>query len=84
MFRPARRLLTGPPPPVDLPARPLAAVILPPLLFFAILESPLESLFQVFSILKGSLRTCSFLNRIWDNQPMRSRFAAYVLWARRF
>ena len=42
MFRPARRFFTGPRPPADLAARLLAAVILPPLLFFAILKSPLE------------------------------------------
>jgi hypothetical protein len=47
MLRPARRFLTGPRPPVDLAARLLAAVILPPLLFFAILKSALQSLFQV-------------------------------------
>ena len=51
MFRPARRFLTRPRPPADLAARFLAAVILPPLLFFAILKSPLESLFQVKSCL---------------------------------
>jgi hypothetical protein len=38
MFRPAGRFLTGPRPPGDLAARRLAAVILPPLLFLAILE----------------------------------------------
>jgi hypothetical protein len=38
MFRPARRFFTGPRPPADLAARFLAAVILPPLLFFAILK----------------------------------------------
>jgi hypothetical protein len=53
MFRPARRFLTGPRPPADLAARFLAAVILPPLLFFAILKSPLESLFQVLPLLIG-------------------------------
>ena len=36
IFRPARRFLTRPLPPRDLAARFLAAVILPPLLFFAI------------------------------------------------
>src|SRR5688572_13286392 len=36
IFRPARRFLTGPRPPVILAARVLAAVIRPPLLFFAI------------------------------------------------
>lgn len=51
MFRPARRFLTGPRPPRDLAARLFAAVILPPLLFFAILKSPLESLFQFLSSL---------------------------------
>ncbi len=51
MFRPARRFLTGPRPPADLEARFLAAVILPPLLFFAILKSPPESFFQVLSLL---------------------------------
>jgi len=40
MFRPAERLLIGPRPPDLLAARFLAAVILPPLLFFAIWESP--------------------------------------------
>ena len=34
IFRPALRLLTGPLPPLRLAARALAAVILPPLLFF--------------------------------------------------
>ena len=40
MFRPAARFLTGPLPPDLLAARFLAAVILPPLLFFTLLESP--------------------------------------------
>src|SRR6185295_12931644 len=39
IFRPAFRLLTGPLPPLRLAARALAAVILPPLLFF-IVSSP--------------------------------------------
>ncbi len=51
IFRPAERFLTGPRPPALLAARFLAEVILPPLLFFAILKSPLESLFQLFSLL---------------------------------
>jgi hypothetical protein len=38
MFRPAARFLTGPRPPDFFAARFLAAVILPPLLFFAINE----------------------------------------------
>jgi len=37
ILRPALRFLTGPRPPADFAARRLAAVILPPLLFFAIL-----------------------------------------------
>jgi len=56
MLRPARRFLTRPRPPADLAARLLAAVILPPLLFFAILKSPLESLFQVLSLLSCRVR----------------------------
>ena len=36
IFRPAGRFFTGPRPPVALAARVLAAVIRPPLLFFAI------------------------------------------------
>src|SRR5882762_3302626 len=40
MFRPAARFLIAPRPPDFLAARFLAAVILPPLLFFAILKSP--------------------------------------------
>jgi hypothetical protein len=36
IFRPAGRFLTGPLPPRDFAARFFAAVILPPLLFFAI------------------------------------------------
>jgi hypothetical protein len=36
IFKPAGRLLIGPLPPGDFAARFLAAVILPPLLFFAI------------------------------------------------
>jgi hypothetical protein len=40
MFRPAARFLIAPRPPDLLAARFLAAVILPPLLFFAILKSP--------------------------------------------
>jgi hypothetical protein len=39
ILRPALRFLTGPRPPGDLAARRLAAVILPPLLFFAIVKS---------------------------------------------
>jgi hypothetical protein len=46
MFLPAARFLTEPRPPADLAARFLAAVILPPLLFFAIWKSPLESRFS--------------------------------------
>ena len=38
IFLPALRFLTAPRPPGDLAARRLAAVILPPLLFFAILS----------------------------------------------
>ena len=79
MFLPARRFLTEPRPPADLAARFLAAVILPPLLFFAI-GNHLLNLFSgfVFSILKGSLRTCSFLSRIRGNQPLHNRFGAYA------
>src|ERR1700674_744365 len=40
MFRPAARFLIAPRPPDFLAARFFAAVILPPLLFFAILKSP--------------------------------------------
>src|SRR6266403_5503283 len=40
MFRPAARFLIAPRPPDFLAARFLAAVILPPLLLFAILQSP--------------------------------------------
>jgi len=40
IFRPALRFLTGPRPPADLAARRFAAVIRPPLLFFAIVKSP--------------------------------------------
>jgi len=40
MFRPAARFLMRPRPPDLLAARFLAAVILPPLLFFAILKLP--------------------------------------------
>jgi hypothetical protein len=39
IFLPALRFLTGPFPPADFAARFLAAVILPPLLFFAIAVS---------------------------------------------
>ena len=42
MFRPAARFLTGPRPPDFFAARFLAAVILPPLLFFAILNELLD------------------------------------------
>jgi hypothetical protein len=45
IFRPTLRFFTRPRPPADLAARRLAAVILPPLLFFAILISFLA--FQV-------------------------------------
>ena len=31
------------------------------------------------AILKGSLRTCSFLSRIRGNQHLHSRFGAYAL-----
>ena len=44
IFRPALRFLTEPRPPRDFAARFLAAVILPPLLFFAILNPPPSSL----------------------------------------
>jgi hypothetical protein len=40
MFRPAARFLIGPRPPDLFEARFLTAVILPPLLFFAILKFP--------------------------------------------
>ena len=40
IFRPALRFLTGPRPPADLAARRFAAVIRPPLLFFAIVKFP--------------------------------------------
>src|SRR4029077_716775 len=40
IFRPTLRFLTRPRPPTDFAARRLAAAILPPLLFFAIVESP--------------------------------------------
>src|SRR4029077_15601387 len=43
MFRPAARFLIGPRPPDLFEARFLAAVILPPLLFFAILKVLLDS-----------------------------------------
>lgn len=42
MFLPALRLLTGPFPPLRLAARFLAAVILPPLLFFMLRSSKLR------------------------------------------
>ena len=44
IFRPALRFLTEPRPPRAFAARFLAAVILPPLLFFAILKPPPSSL----------------------------------------
>ena len=44
MFRPAVRFLIAPRPPDFLAARFFAAVILPPLLFFAILKSLLQKL----------------------------------------
>src|SRR5690242_7791697 len=53
IFRPTLRFLTRPRPPADFAARRLAAVILPPLLFFAIVESP--SLSGAF-LLQGRLQ----------------------------
>jgi hypothetical protein len=46
IFFPAFRPFTGPRPPADFFARLFAAVILPPLLFFAILFSPHFSFFD--------------------------------------
>src|SRR6185437_5327883 len=53
IFRPTLRFLTRPRPPADFAARRLAAVILPPLLFFAIVKSP--SLLSAF-LLQGRLQ----------------------------
>jgi hypothetical protein len=49
ILRPVGRFLTGPLPPADFAARPLAAVIRPPLLFFAIIFS-----FLFFDWIRGS------------------------------
>jgi hypothetical protein len=49
--RPAGRFLISPLPPADFAARPLAAVIRPPLLFFAIMFFFLMELFWLFAAL---------------------------------
>jgi uncharacterized membrane protein len=55
MFLPAARSFTGPFPPGFFAARDLAAVILPPLLFFAILNTSFNCLVSVVIVLHVSL-----------------------------
>src|SRR5712692_9557742 len=57
IFRPALRFLTRPFPPGDFAARLLAAVILPPLLFLAILAAP--------PVHDGNL----WMKSVWINGP---------------
>src|SRR4029077_5630887 len=63
IFRPALRFLTRPRPPADFAARRLAAVILPPLLFFAIVKAPFV---QVQSLLKAD---CNFYGEWFPVPP---------------
>jgi hypothetical protein len=93
IFRPAERFITGPCPPPLLAARFLAEVILPPLLFFAVLESPLESLFR-FCLMFSShpafdrgRRRLLCTDRRRHNRPVvahRKRFCDFMDWLRLF
>jgi hypothetical protein len=75
MFRPAARFLIAPRPPDLLAARFLAAVILPPLLFFAILKCPPLILFFPLLITKlaaGSDKPTTRLPRTVNGSAARA------------